>query len=155
MKFNKTLFKFTVSEVFWFFISMSIFGIITLYVLALMFGFPFLSYFLSSKIITPIIIFFPLFFVFLYNKNGQLVISDFKDLSIVKKEIENKLMKIGFVEYEQKDGEVRYDRKSMLGRAIGGIFKEYVIVYYDNETISVNSKRNILTRIQMHLSRMG
>jgi hypothetical protein len=64
-------------------------------------------------------------------------------------------MKIGFVEYEQKDGGVRYDRKSMLGRAIGGIFKEYVIVYYDNETISVNSKRNILTRIQMHLSRMG
>ncbi len=154
MKFDKTLFKFSLSDVFRVFIFMSVIVVAVMYLISLLFGFSFSSYFLSSKIITPLIAFLPVFFAFLYNKNGRLVISGFQDFSKVIKEIENKLMKIGFVAYEQKDGEVRYDRKTKMGRAIGRVFKECIIVHYDNETISVISKRDILTRIQMHLSRM-
>jgi len=154
MKFNKTLFKFSLSDVFRFFIFMSVIVVAVMYLMSLLFGFSFSSYFLSSKIITPLVAFLPMFFVLLYNKNGQLVISDFKDLSKVKKEIENKLMKIGFVVSEQTDGMIKYDRKTKLGRAISGVFKEYIIVNYDNQSVSVNSNRGILMRLQMHLSKM-
>ncbi len=100
MKFDKTLFKFSLSDVLRFFIFMSVIVVAVMFLMSLLFGFSFSSYFLSSKIITPLIAFFPMFIAFLYNKNGRLIISEFQDFSKVRKEIENKLMKIGFIVYE-------------------------------------------------------
>ncbi len=77
-----------------------------------------------------------------------------EDMNSVKQELEVKLAKIGFAPSEQTFNKIRVDRKTKAGKALNRIFNEYTDVHFNEQTISVYSKRNIFMRLQMHLNQL-
>ena len=151
MKLKRTLFKISISET----IILSIFmfavlnGVIFLFSLAT--GNPrFLLY--DTAWITQIV--FPILFSILLtsiNRNGVLKVTNYKDLTILKKQIESLILGKGYIAIESKTADIKYVKRTKWGKFLNYFFRENINVQFSENETSILAKKYILEWIEMKL----
>ncbi|MDP2060742.1 MAG: hypothetical protein Q8J97_13455 [Flavobacteriaceae bacterium] len=150
MKLERNFFKISISE-----IIFSIFFLVVLngvvFLISVVIGKT--GFFLRDSVWMSQIIFIFLYSVILasINRNGVLKLTEFDDLATLTKQIESLLFKKGYIAIDSKPEDVKYVKRTKLGRFFNYFFRENVDVRISENGVSIFARKHLLDSIGMRL----
>ncbi len=92
-------------------------------------------------------------FLYFFNKNAVLKISNINDVPKLKELLSEIIIKKGFILVYSYSFETKYDRKSRINRWLNKIFLDFVIVKEENDELNLYSKKQTLVSLQMRVKK--
>jgi hypothetical protein len=152
MKLERNFFEISISETILFsiFVLVVLNGIVFLFSVAI--GKP--RFFINdsgwiSQIVFPFV--YSIVILTTVNRNGVLKLTEFDDLVTLTKQIESLLFKKGYIAIDAKPEDVKYVKRTKLGRFFNQFFRENVNVRISENEVSIFAKKRLLDSIGMRL----
>ena len=151
MKFERTLFKISISETLllgaFYLVVLNVFVL----VIALLSGRPFITFIQKSWILLVI---YPLLLPILQtsiNRNGILKVNGIVDLTVALKKIDVLLLKKGYTSVNNDTSEISYAKLKKFDKFFNFILKDDILVKSVGNELQVFGKRNILMAVEFKL----
>ena len=146
MRFEITTLKYSLKDI----IAPLSFYLTILSIFILLFYFA-LDFSLDNIIISSLTTLLTIVFIFSFNKNSVLSISEFDDPAEIKDVTTKVLSKKGLIKTFENGNETKYELKSKLNRFLSSSFKDYVTLKESDNEILLYGKKNTLVSLKMRV----
>ncbi|SMO36845.1 hypothetical protein SAMN06265379_101316 [Saccharicrinis carchari] len=151
MKFVRTLFKVSYSEIFLFLLSILLLTNVPVFIFTLIKGNPSLFLNDASWIMQLL---FPLAYSLIFtavNRRGVLKVSAFDDQKTINQKIKSVLLKKGFIATDATKANQKYIRKTKLDRLLNAILNQDIDIKITDNEVFIFARKNMLDSIKMKL----
>lgn len=155
MKIKKKLFSVSIPEMIKLILFILLLVNVLAYIYALMLGESYLSIFQSAWII---LIGYPIAHGVIQsrlNRNGVLIVSQFENADLLKKEIEYIAGRIGYEVTSRDDKIVNFNRLTGVSKFLNRLYREDFSVVSSENSVEIHGKRNTLFRINKRLKEIN